>query len=58
MSSVLVERQAQTIIAVSRDRSLDTDQILIRGVQRCDLINHSVGDSATRGAVAMLVGTA
>jgi HK97 family phage major capsid protein len=58
MSSVLVERHQQTIIAVSHDRALDTDQILIRGVQRLDLINHSVGDSATRGPVAMLVGTA
>ena len=57
MSSVLVERQAQTIIAISRDRALDTDQILVRGVQRCDIINHSVGDASTRGPIAMLVGT-
>lgn len=58
MSSVLVERQQQTIIAISRDRALDTDQVLVRGVQRCDIINHSVGDASTRGPVAMLVGTA
>jgi HK97 family phage major capsid protein len=58
MSSLLVERQQKTIIAVSRDRALDTDQILIRATQREDIINHSVGDSATRGPVAMLVGTA
>src|SRR5205807_10454480 len=32
MSSLLVERQQQTIIAVSRHRALDTDQILIRGI--------------------------
>jgi HK97 family phage major capsid protein len=57
MSSVLVERQAQTIIAISRDRALDTDQVLVRGVQRCDIINHTVGDANTRGPIAMLVGT-
>jgi HK97 family phage major capsid protein len=57
-SSVLVERQQQTIIAISHDRAMDQDQVLIRGVQRCDLINHSVGDASTRGPVAMLVGTA
>jgi HK97 family phage major capsid protein len=58
MSSVLVERTQQTIIAVSRARALDTDQILIRGVQREDIINHTVGDANTRGPIAMLVGTA
>jgi HK97 family phage major capsid protein len=55
MSSVLVERAQQTIIAISHDRALDTDQVLIRGVQRLDIINHSVGDVSTRGPVAMLV---
>jgi HK97 family phage major capsid protein len=58
MSSVLVERQQQTIIAISHDRAMDTDQVLVRGVQRCDLINHTVGDASTRGPIAMLVGTA
>lgn len=58
MSSVLVERQAQTIIAISRDRALDTDQVLIRGIQRCDIINHTVGDASTRGPIAALIGTA
>jgi HK97 family phage major capsid protein len=57
MSSLLVERQQQTIIAFSRDRALDTDQILIRGVQRCDIINHTVGDASTCGPIAILVGT-
>jgi HK97 family phage major capsid protein len=56
MSSVLVERQAQTIIAISRERALDADQVLVRGVQRCDIVNHDVGDASTRGPVAMLVG--
>jgi HK97 family phage major capsid protein len=58
MSSVLVERNAQTIIAISHDRALDADEVLVRGVQRCDIINHTVGDASTRGPVAMLVGTA
>lgn len=58
MSSVLVERNPQTIIAIGQERALDADQILIRAVQRCDIINHTVGDTATRGAVAVLTGTA
>jgi HK97 family phage major capsid protein len=58
MSSVLVERAQQTIVAISHDRALDTDQVLVRGVQRLDIVNHSVGDASTRGPVAMLVGTA
>ncbi|MGY3443702.1 phage major capsid protein [Bradyrhizobium sp. USDA 4473] len=57
-SSVLVERQAQTILAISRDRAMDSDQVLVRGVQRCDIVNHDVGDASTLGPVAMLVGTA
>ena len=57
MSSCLVERKQQTILAFSADRSLDTDQILIRGTQRLDIVNHSVGDVSNRGPVAMLVGT-
>ena len=58
MSTVIVERQPQTIIAISRDRAMASDQILIRGTQRLDIVNHSVGDAGTRGAIAMLVGTA
>jgi HK97 family phage major capsid protein len=56
-SSVLVERQQQLVLAISHDRALDTNQVLIRGVKRCDVINHSVGDSNVRGPIAMLVGT-
>jgi HK97 family phage major capsid protein len=58
MSSVLVERQQQTILAMSRERALDADQILVRGVQRCDLITHTVGDAATLGPIAALVAAA
>jgi HK97 family phage major capsid protein len=55
MSSVIVERQAQTILAISQSRALDTNQVLVRAVQRCDIVNHTVGDANTRGPVAMLV---
>jgi HK97 family phage major capsid protein len=57
-SSVIVERQQQAVIAISRERAFDADQILVRGVERCDIINHAVGDANTLGSVAMLVGTA
>jgi HK97 family phage major capsid protein len=57
MSSLLVERQAQMVIAISRERALDADQILVRATERIDIINHSVGDATNPGAVAMLVGT-
>jgi HK97 family phage major capsid protein len=58
MSSVIVERQEQMVLAMSLDRALDTDQFLIRGVRRLDIVNHTVGDANTRGPMAMLVGTA
>jgi hypothetical protein len=45
----LEDLQAQTIIAISRDRALEADQILVRGVQRCDIINHTVGDANSVG---------
>jgi HK97 family phage major capsid protein len=57
MSSVIVERQAQTVVAMSRDRYLDQDSVLVRGVQRLDVINH-MGGAGDPGPVAMLVGTA
>jgi HK97 family phage major capsid protein len=65
-TSTLVERQAQTVLAISHDRALDADQVLIRGVERIDIINHLGTPAAnlasgTTGAdlapVAMLVGT-
>jgi HK97 family phage major capsid protein len=58
MSSVIVERQQQMVIALSLDRALDGDQFLIRGVRRLDIVNHTLGDSSTRGPMAILVGTA
>jgi HK97 family phage major capsid protein len=58
MSSVIVERQQQMVIALSLDRALDADQFLMRGVRRLDIVNHTVGDANIRGPMAMLVGTA
>src|SRR5579883_2862964 len=57
MSSVIVERR-QTVIATSFDRALENAQVLVRGVERVDVINHTVGDASTRGPIAALVGTA
>ncbi len=56
MSSLIVERR-QMVVAISQQHALDTDQYLVRGTERMDIINHSVGDSVNRGPVAMLVGT-
>ncbi len=56
-SSTIVERNPEIVIAVSRERSLDTDQILVRGVQREDIVNHMAGlDQNSKATVAMLVG--
>lgn len=55
-SSVIVEQRSGTIVATSFDRAMDQDQVLVRGTRREDIINHSVGDAATYGSVAMLVG--
>jgi HK97 family phage major capsid protein len=56
MSSLIVERR-QTIVAISRQRALDADQILIRGTRRSDIVNHSTGSAAAVGPVAVLLGT-
>jgi HK97 family phage major capsid protein len=57
MSSLIVERRA-TIVAISRQRALENDQFLIRGTRRGDIVNHSVGDAATRGPAAVMLGGA
>jgi HK97 family phage major capsid protein len=43
-SSVIVERQTQTVIAISHERAMDADQVLVRGVRRLDIVNHACGD--------------
>jgi HK97 family phage major capsid protein len=57
MSSLIVERR-QTVVAVSRQRLLETDQFLIRATQRIDIVNHDVGSATAPGPVSMLVGSA
>ncbi|HZC97830.1 MAG TPA: phage major capsid protein, partial [Bradyrhizobium sp.] len=45
-------------ISLSLQHALDTDQVLVRGVTRQSIVVHSVGDAATRGPMAALIGTA
>jgi HK97 family phage major capsid protein len=65
-TSTLVERQDQMVFAISHERALDADQVLLRGVERIDIINHlgtpnanlaSGATGADLAPVAMLVGT-
>src|ERR1700680_1188822 len=55
MSSVIVERRA-TIVALSRQRALENDQVLVRGTRRSDIVNHSTGSAVAAGPVAVLLG--
>jgi HK97 family phage major capsid protein len=56
MSSMIVESR-KMVDAISLQRALDTDQFLIRGTQRIDILNHDVGTASVKGPIAMLVGT-
>lgn len=56
MSSLITEHRTGTILATSAERAMDRDQILVRGTQREDIINHSVGDATTLGPIAALIG--
>jgi HK97 family phage major capsid protein len=56
-AAMIVERR-QMVLAMSKQRLIDTDQILVRATQRMDILVHDVGDASTRGPIAMLVGTA
>jgi HK97 family phage major capsid protein len=42
----------------SSQRYLDTDQVAVRGLERLDVVVHSVGDATTAGAIVGLVGAA
>lgn len=55
-SSVLVQRQDQTVVSLSLERGLDADQFLLRGVRRQHIITHSVGDTSNCGPMAVLLG--
>ena len=56
MSSVIAEHDSGTILAASRERAWEVDQVLLRGTRREDLISHTVGDASSYGPIAMLVG--
>jgi HK97 family phage major capsid protein len=56
LSSAIVEHRSGTVIAASADRAMDADQVLVRGTRRLDILNHDVGDAATYGPVAALIG--
>lgn len=56
MASVLVEHAAGTVIAVSMDRTVESDEVLVRGTRRGDIVNHATGDADTRGPIAALFG--
>jgi HK97 family phage major capsid protein len=55
-SSVIVERR-QTVIGMSRQHALDTDQVLICATQRIDIVCHDCGSPTAKGPMAMLTGT-
>ncbi len=55
LASVLGDRRIMGM-ARSEDRFFDTDQIAFRGSERIDIVNHSLGDNTTAGAVVGLVG--
>lgn len=56
MSSVIAEHRTRTVMSMSAERYLDTDQVAVRGTRREDIINHDVGDASTYGPIAVLVG--
>jgi HK97 family phage major capsid protein len=43
-------------IKTSTQRYLDQDQLLIRGRERIDIVNHDLGDNTTAGPIVGLVG--
>src|SRR5205823_1181818 len=43
-------------IRVSSERLLDTDQLLWRGTERFDIVNHDLGDASVAGPVVGLMG--
>jgi HK97 family phage major capsid protein len=55
-SSVIVERR-QTVIGMSRQHLLDSDQVLIRATQRLDIVCHDCGSATVKGPMAVLLGT-
>jgi HK97 family phage major capsid protein len=55
MSSLLAQRH-EMVVAISRQRALENDQILVRCTKRLDIVNHSCGTATAAGPVACLLG--
>jgi HK97 family phage major capsid protein len=55
LSSTIGDRTGVEV-KTSTTRLMDTDQILYRGRERFDLVNHDVGDGTTGGPIVGLVG--
>jgi HK97 family phage major capsid protein len=55
LSSTLGETR-QITIAQAAGRYLDQDQILWKGTERIDIVNHDLGDNTTAGPIVGLVG--
>jgi HK97 family phage major capsid protein len=56
MLSMIVETRPLTI-ALSMQHALDTDQFLVRGTARLDILNHSTGTATVKAPIGMLVGS-
>lgn len=55
-ASVLGSRRGLSIAQSTQGQTFDTDQVMLRGSERFDLVNHSLGDNTTAGAIVGLVG--
>lgn len=55
MASMITESKAGTVIGATAERAFELDEILLRGVRREDIVNHTVGDATTAGAMAALI---
>jgi HK97 family phage major capsid protein len=53
-AATIVDRRG-VVVAISQDRALDTDQILVRATERVDIVVH-LGGAGDPGVVAVLVG--
>jgi HK97 family phage major capsid protein len=55
LASTVGERKGISI-RVSSERLLDTDQLLWRGTERIDVVNHDLGDASVAGPIVGLMG--
>lgn len=57
LAAMLGDRRTMAMVR-SEDRYFDADQIAFKGLERIDVVCHSLGDNTTAGAMVGLVGTA